>query len=59
MRIKITVDVCEQAEVVESAILILHGTLVGSVRLGQWIEQTKAQLCKKVADQLAKKKGEP
>ena len=51
MRIKITIDVCEPGEKVASAVLILEGVLVASVRLGQWIEQTKARLCKEVAGQ--------
>jgi len=51
MRIKVTIDVCNPGDEVVSATLILDGALVGSVRLGQWIEQTKAQLCKKVAQE--------
>jgi len=58
MRIKVTIDVCEPGDQVESATLILDGALVASVRLGQWIEQTKARLCKKVLRQ-SDKKGEP
>lgn len=54
MRIKVTIDVCNPGDQVVSATLILDGSLVGSVRLGQWIEQTKAQLCKKVAQEQEK-----
>lgn len=59
MRIKVTIDVCEPGEKVANATLILDGALVGSVRLGQWIEQTKARLCKEVAGQSDGKKEEP
>ena len=55
MRIKVTIDVCEPGEQVESATLILDGALVGSVRLGQWIQQTKSRLCKQVVRQRDKK----
>ena len=56
MHIKITVEVCEPSKEVASATLILDGELVGSVRLGQWIEQTKSQLCKEVAQRLEERK---
>ena len=58
MRIKITVDICEPGKEVASATLILEGELVQSVRLGQWIEQTKSRLCKEVARKLEERKKE-
>ena len=56
MRVKITVDVCEPGKEVASATLVLDGELVGAVRLGQWIEQTKSRLCKEVARLLEERK---
>ena len=56
MRIKVTIEVCEPGKEVASATLILEGEQVQSVRLGQWIEQTKSRLCKELAQQLEERK---
>jgi len=55
MHIKITVEVREPYRAVAEATLILKGEQVQSVRLGQWIEQTKSRLCKEVAQRLEEK----
>ena len=57
MRVKITIDVCAPDREVASATLVLDGEQVQSVRLGQWIEQMKAHLCKEVAQKLEERKN--